>query len=157
MTFSGCKESSYWDGAESTRELSQDMLGLDRVHRSILSQPIRAYSKRSAKINDLREGVRQAPDDDIPEVMPPSKNALAGAEHFINLLPEGCLDFVLAVSHSGEINLFFGDQGNPLQIFFDARGLISYYGKFGDVEFTGDEVSAHDFQYMKLLHLLGVN
>ncbi len=75
--------------------------------------------------------------------------------HLINNLPEGCLDFQLAISQSGEINLFFGDKASPFQMLIDEDGLLSYFGMFGDERFAASDRRADDFQHMQLLRLLG--
>lgn len=155
MDFSTCKASTYWDENESNRDFDRNISGLEKPE-TIASKPIRSYSKRSSKIKSLREKSQIQSDLEFLDITPPSKSAIISAENFINWLPEGCLEFSLAVSHSGEINIFFGEKENPLQIFFGDDGLVSFYGNFKGIELAGDDLDVRDFDYMKLLRMVDI-
>jgi hypothetical protein len=121
---------------------------------TVLRRPGRAYTKRSSYISELRSHSQWAgryADDDL---QPPAKEAQRSAELFINSLPEGCLDFRLGVSHSGEINFFFGQAGDLFQVLIDEDGLLNYYGIIKDREFRGGDVSPKEFQYLKVLEFI---
>lgn len=76
---------------------------------------------------------------------------------FVNNLPEACLDFRLAISMSGEINFFYGTEGDIFQILIDRTGMLSYYGMINGVEQGESDIESAQFPYMKLLSIVDRN
>src|ERR1700754_1751883 len=118
------------------------------------ARPGKEYSKRSAHIQELRILWRSATEQAFEDLIAPSKESLAASEKFINSLPEGCLSFQMAVSHSGEINFFFGDKADPFQVLIDHTGLISFYGEVNGEEVSGSDLDLSNFPSFKLLGFL---
>lgn len=147
---------AYWD--DDAHHYSADdceELGSVISQNSRALSPSAEYSKRSAHVQSLRNRTQWAQKYQDGNLVPSTTEAISAAERVINLLPEGCLGFDLAVGSSGEINLFFptGDQV-PFQLLISPDGLISYFGEFNGDEFADDDVSPGDFPYMRLLKLL---
>ncbi len=122
-----------------------------RPSSNLTRQPTKAYSKRSACLADLREKYEWANSNADDLIQPASEEAFFAAKDFINNLPEGCLDFRLAFSQSGEINFFFGSGEDLFQILIDAVGTISYYAHSRDEAFGMSEITVRAFPYMRLL------
>lgn len=116
--------------------------------------PSRAYSKRSAHIADLRANAEWSAKNSDDFIQAPSPAALLSAKSFINNLADGCLEFRLAISHSGEINFFFGEDEELFQILIDETGMLSYYAKTATEELGGSDIAPEKFHYLRLLQFV---
>jgi hypothetical protein len=110
-------------------------------------------NKRTENFNDLQKHYQWGYENQDKDqgLYPPTKEAFDAASKVIQLMPDTCLDYELAISHNGEINFFLGSQStfenNPLQVWFDQNGLISYYGKLDDQEIEGSDVLPEALPY----------
>lgn len=120
-------------------------------------EPGASYSKRSTYIHDIRAWRRKGACFSCEDACAPSDRAEAAAEMFVNNLPEACLDFRLAISMSGEINFFYGTEGDIFQILIDRTGMLSYYGMINGVEQGESDIESAQFPYMKLLSIVDRN
>jgi hypothetical protein len=151
------REFSNWGFLSSEHEKSY-FHDFDVRERDLATpRPSKSYSKRSSHIQDLRSRYKWASENSDIDLMPPSKAALSSAESVINNLPEGCLDFDLAISHSGEVNFFFGQKEQPFQILIDDTGGVSFYGLVEGEEVEGSDKSPADLPYLKLLTFVDRN
>jgi len=142
------------DSSSFDERIFEALLGHSVEDESFLTRPGKGYSKRSSHIQQLRNLCRQASEVAFDELSAPSRKALAASERFLNELPEGCLELKLAVSHSGEINFFFGDDAHPFQALIDDTGLVSFYGEVNGEEIRGSDIAPADFPGLKLLKFL---
>lgn len=161
MNNEALRDYAFWDNTGDTFDYDGEggkAFGCLEDHdESVAVKPIRVYSKRSSFIQEIRDHSKWAAAHADEDLSPPTPAAQAAAEFVINQLPEGCLDFHLAIAHSGEINLFFGQKDSPFQMLIDEDGLVSYFGKFGDERFAGSDLSPSTFPYMRFLCLLGAD
>lgn len=123
--------------------------GADAFYR-----PSATYSKRSGLIRDLRSKIADAQIAADDFISAPTQLATDGAEFVINSLPEGCLDFRIAISQSGEINFFNGRDDDLFQLLIDVDGTLSFYGVLNGRDWGGSDLAPADFPYMKLLHIV---
>jgi len=166
----GCKGSA-WDHSSSDESGMGDWKVASYVddtfrgHRANVSGtrgPSKSYSKRSFHTNELREQSKWQTENAGFDLVAPTKLAVAAAESFINNLSEGSLDLDMAISHSGEINFFFGGKTNkPFQVLIDESGYVSFYGEILSEEkieeIQGSEVLPSSFPYLKLLKFVDRN
>jgi len=87
----------------------------------------------------------------------PTEQAIQSAQVFINRLPEGCLVFRMALSQSGEINFFHGNDDDLFQILIDAEGTVSYYGVVDGKEVGDSNLPPENLPYTKLLSFVDRN
>ena len=145
-----------WEQASFPMEGGERFAGLFNEPRDDArnARPGKEYSKRSAHIQELRTLWRSATEQAFEDLIAPSKESLVASEKFINSLPEGCLGLEVAVSHSGEINFFFGDKSDPFQVLIDQAGLVSFYGEVNGEEVSGSDLDPSNFPSFKLLGFL---
>jgi len=120
-------------------------------------QPSASYSKRSSFIGDLRSKASQALKSQDEFISAPTEQAIQSAQVFINRLPEGCLVFRMALSQSGEINFFHGNDDDLFQILIDAEGTVSYYGVVDGKEVGDSNLPPENLPYTKLLSFVDRN
>ncbi|WP_146093039.1 hypothetical protein [Xanthomonas arboricola] len=148
----------YWDSyADASDQYGESHLECFETRTAYPApRPIQVYSRRAKYIQKIREHARWAAAHEDDDLCAPTAAAQSSAISVIQQLPEGCLDFRLGLSHSGEINLFFGQGNSPFQMLIDEDGLLSYFGRFGDERFAGSDIAPDEFPYMRLLCLLAV-
>ena len=151
-----CRTSGSW-GASDWRE--NDAAEIDKwappkKEREAFQQPSASYSKRSSVIGDLRAKFLQAAKSADDYIIAPTQRAMESAELFINRLPEGCLDFRIALSQSGEVNFFNGKDDDLFQLLIDSDGMISYYGVMDGKDLGESDLRPEEFPYMKLLQIV---
>lgn len=157
MSFSACRELSYWEDQDWSALECDDSLLEPHTRRplKVSLKPVAPYSKRTTILGSMRDGIARARAYADEDRSAPSGAAEESAKHFINKLPDDCLSFEYAIARSGEINFFFGPRGNPdFQLIVDSRGLLSYYGLIGETEFAGDEEVPQQFNAIRLYSLL---
>lgn len=128
-----------------------------RVGQRRAPQPGQTYTKRAAHLHELRQKNEWAIRHEDDYIRAPSPEAFSGARTFINSLPDGCLNFRLAVSTDGEINFFFGEKEELFQILIDNSGKLSYYAKSSDTGFGASDLEPESFQYFQLLNFVDRN
>ena len=147
------RDYAFWDSADDGH--NNTLMECEDDACSPSRKPIQSYSRRSSFINQIRTHSKWAANHADDDLVPPTPEAQTSAIFVINNLPEGCLNFRLAIAHCGEINLFFGKEQSPTQLLIDEDGLLSYFGMFGEVRFAGSDCRPEDFPYMQFLRLLG--
>ena len=153
MTDYAARDYSYWDRGEG--DLGVDAFGFTEDVKPSVRKPIGIYSKRASLLNEIRTHSKWAHAHAGEDLIAPTPAAQAAAATLINEMPEGCLGFRLAITHSGEINFFFG-QPVRFQMLIDEDGHLSYYGKFEGERFAASDTRPETFPYMKLLRLLAI-
>jgi hypothetical protein len=148
----GCREST----SDFSLERDDRPSGLFEERREgvLHVRPGKSYSKRSGYIQELRVLWRSATELAFEDLIAPSKESLVASEKFVNYLPEGCLNLEIAISHSGEINFFFGDKADPFQVLIDQTGLVSFYGEVNGEEISGSDLDPSQFPSLRLLGFL---
>lgn len=123
------------------------------VRRAFVA-PGQTYSKRSAKLHQLRLDAAELGRADFEDTVAATQVALTAAETFINSLWEGCLDFELEMSHDGEINFIYGDANEFFHIHLDEEGSLSYYAVVGGQEQMGSRLDPASFPQKDLLSFI---
>lgn len=153
MSDYAARDYSYWD----VDDREGDAFGFAEEHRPLVRRPITPYSKRASLLHEIRTHAKAALASADEDLVAPTPAAQEAAARVINAMPEGCLDFRLAISHSGEINFFFGREAPTFQMLIDEDGLLSYFGKFGAERFGDSDIEPGAFPYWQLLRLLGAH
>lgn len=115
-----------------------------------IPRPSPAYSKRSHKLAGLRSARGFFARELDNEEFSPVALSLNIAEQFLAKAPEWALDFDFEYSDDGEVNAFYGRSENLFHIFFDPVEGVSYYGRFGDREIFGDDLTPESFPWEEI-------
>lgn len=138
-----------WMSAPVKRRDAHSSWSFIRNDAQVMGRPVASpgptYSKRSAKLHQLRSDARAIALSDVEGGVAVTAAALGVAEALINLLWEGCLDFRLAVSHDGEINFLYGDADEFFHIHIDEDGALSYYSLVAGDEQMGSNLTPSQF------------
>lgn len=150
-----CKTNNSWDVSEWLENGAEaDKWASPGKESDAFQRPSVSYSKRSSALGLLRAKSLQATKLADDFITAPTQLALESAELFINRLPEGCLDFRIELSQSGEINFFNGHDDDLFQLLIDTEGMISYYGVVDGKDMGESDLRPESFPYMKLLQIV---
>lgn len=157
MTQRAWQDYPSWEEGIQSGFFASDAVRADKSDGKDLPRPGRALSRRSSRIHELRERLQWLSSNRDDELTTPSARATEAAEQFIYEVAEDCLAFKLHIGSSGEINIFYGSDADPIQIVFGDDGLVTYYGACCGEEFAGSDIQVSQFPHMPLLRFVARN
>lgn len=149
MSFGNCNshDLSDWDSSPSPTTWDRFRAGKARF-----AEPGASYSLRANHLAGLRALVSESLAHRDDDVIHPAGRAVESAKEFLNNLPDGCLRSLrIALSHDGEINFFVGSRPRLFQALIDSEGRLSFYGKLGEREVSGSDITTGEFRYLDVL------